>query len=242
MTVSEAIVLAGGLGTRLQEVLRGMPKPMAPVAGRPFLEYLLDYLSGEGICRVILSVGYQHDIIQSHFGDSYRGLALAYSVEESPLGTGGGLAAALQHCQGNKVFVVNGDTYFPVALSRLRQCFTLHRAHLAIALHRAKDTSRYGTLLLNDKGRIVQFLEKTETPTSPLINGGIYLAGRRLFDGTGLPEKFSFEKEFLEPFASRKRFFAMVSDAPFIDIGIPETYRQAAAILKETRKTADDDA
>ncbi len=236
MAVREAVVLAGGLGTRLQAAVPDLPKPMAPVAGRPFLEYLLDYLASRGVRRTLLSLGYRHEVIVRHFGHRYRGMQLLYAVEESPLGTGGGLAAALEQCTARRVFVLNGDTFFPVNLSLLELYFTTRRADLVMALHAVADSARYGTLQPDETGRIVRFAEKQEQDGG-LINGGVYLVRRSLFRGSGLAGAFSFEKDFLEPFTGRKRFFGVRADAPFLDIGLPESYRLAETVTAAYQQT-----
>ncbi len=231
MTTCEAIVLAGGLGTRLRPLVSDRPKPMAEINGRPFLAYLLDDLISRGITRIILSVGYRHEVIRDFFGKLYRGCELVYAVEDTPLGTGGALCLALGLARSAELFVVNGDTWFPVSLDLLSDTCIRQQADMVIALHPVDDASRYGTIQLAPDGRITSFLEKNSTTGPALINGGVYLMKSDIFSHEELPLKFSLETGFLEKATTRKRLFGVVSDAPFIDIGIPETYSKAARFL-----------
>jgi D-glycero-alpha-D-manno-heptose 1-phosphate guanylyltransferase len=228
--VNEAIILAGGLGTRLRSVLSDLPKPMAPVAGRPFLCYLLEFLETQGIRRVVLSVGYRHEAISSFFGRRYGALLVDYAVEEEALGTGGGIAHALQFVEQPYVFVLNGDTFLRMdyrAMATLIE--NPGRLELAVALRTVSDARRYGCAVLSGN-RIQGFLAAgVEGPG--LINAGVYLMGRDLFQCYQLPAKFSFETDFLEPRVAEIRPVAFVSDAPFIDIGVPESFEESQTLL-----------
>ena len=115
----EAIVLAGGLGTRLKSVVSNVPKPMAPIGDKPFLEYILKYLKKNGITRAILSVGYKSEIIEEYFGNNFEGIDLVYSVEKEPLGTGGAIKKAMSKVKSNQVYIINGDTFFDINLKSL---------------------------------------------------------------------------------------------------------------------------
>ncbi len=222
----EAVVLAGGFGTRLRSVVSDLPKPMAPVRGRPFLEIVLDELVDQDIECAILAVGYKAELIFAHFGQQYRSLELIYSFEEEPLGTGGGIRQAVSLCTSNGVFVLNGDTLFRVSFERLFNCFAASDSLLTIALKEMHDFDRYGTVLVNDHSVITGFREK-QPMASGLINGGVYLLDKALFDLKPLKEKFSFEQEILEAEYARGRFHAEIFDGYFIDIGIPEDYERA---------------
>ena len=226
----EAVVLAGGFGTRLRSVVSDLPKPMAPVRGRPFLEIVLDELVEQGIRRAVLAVGYKAELIRAHFGDTYRSLELVYSFEEEPLGTGGGIRQAVAMCQSDAVFVLNGDTLFRVDFERLFNHFTASNSLLTIALKEMHDFDRYGTVLVNDAGVITGFREKRPMAIG-LINGGVYLMRTSLFALKPLPEKFSFEQEILEAEYLRGRFHAELFDGYFIDIGIPEDYERVQTEL-----------
>ncbi|MDY5969601.1 MAG: nucleotidyltransferase family protein [Bacteroidales bacterium] len=229
--MKEAIVLAGGLGTRLRNVVHNVPKPLAPVNERPFLAYLLDYLAKQGFEHVVLSTGYMHEKISACFGKSHHGIHLSYAVENEPLGTGGGILNAMQYCNNDEMAVLNGDTLFRVNYNELERCFRSHRTDLAVVLRHVDDTSRYGSVALSPDGRIGTFAEKAISSGPGLINGGIYMLRRTLLDACGFNEikKFSFEKDLLEPFSTHLPFFGLISNAYFIDIGVPEDYCRAQA-------------
>ncbi len=223
----QSIVLAGGFGTRLQGVLKDLPKPMAPVGGKPFLSYILDYLIQYGYTNVVLSTGYLHQKIENHYGNSYKSLAISYAVETEPLGTGGGIANALQYCHSDNVLVLNGDTMFRIDLAAFE---TFHRRHgglFSMALRQMPDVSRYGSVQTDDNDRITLFAEKNATSGQGFINGGIYLINKQLLQKYPQPQKFSFEKELMEKIYQTEPIFGYKSDAYFIDIGIPDDYARA---------------
>lgn len=223
--IREAIVLAGGFGTRLQTVVSEVPKPMAPVAGKPFLQYILDYLIEQEIQHAILAVGYLREVIINHFGNQYRSLRITYSVEEEALGTGGGILQACKYADGDEVFVINGDTFFQVDLSALAATHTEKNALLTVALKRMEKFDRYGTVDVNADGKIIGFLEKQYLDEG-LINGGIYCLHTSVFP-KNIAAKFSFEKEILEKEIVNGRIYGLRSEGYFIDIGIPEDYARA---------------
>lgn len=222
----EAIILAGGLGTRLRSVVSDVPKCMADVAGRPFLEYILEDLLQEGCSHAVLAVGYKHEIIKSYFGASYKGLQISYSTENEPLGTGGAIKLALNHIKGNSALIVNGDTLFRINYNALREDFELGNPVIAIAAKKVQDSSRSGSLFLNDQNRIIGYQEKAENE-EVFINGGIYLINKQQFGLLDFPEKFSFEKDFLEKLYQNQLMVASPQEGYFIDIGIPADYQRA---------------
>ena len=221
----EAIILAGGLGTRLRAVTNGLPKPMAPINSEPFLAVLLNTLVQQGIDRVILSVGYKAEVIESYFGDRYRTCKLIYSTELEPLGTGGAIRQALELVQSEHVFVLNGDTMFRVPLLTMMRFHQERQADLSIALKPMSDFDRYGNVVLSET-RIIQFEEK-QYCSHGNINGGVYLLQRNLIERFGFPSKFSFEADFLQPCINQLQVHGFVHDTYFIDIGIPEDYQRA---------------
>ena len=223
----EAIILAGGFGTRLQGVVKDLPKPMAPVNGRPFLTYILDYLIDYEYERVILSVGYLHEKIVDYFGRKYKTLEIDYAVEEEPLGTGGGIQFAMSKCENDNVLVINGDTMFKVDLDAFERFHREKEGLLSIVLREVEDVSRYGSVTISNDNLIALFAEKQVTFGRGYINGGVYLIHRKLFDKHPQPKKFSFEKDLMEKLYTQEQFFAMPSDGYFIDIGIPEDYARA---------------
>lgn len=221
----DAIILAGGRGTRLSGTVPDLPKPMAPVAGRPFVSYLLNKLTSQGFMHICLSTGYKADVIERYFGPSYGGAQIAYVRETSPLGTGGAIRAALPFVGAPDVFVLNGDT---IADVDLRAMYAQHKRSgdlLTVALMQVPDSARYGTVRMS-AGHIERFSEKG-LGGQGCINVGIYLLRRDLFDSLPLPEVFSFEKEILTDRPGDLRPGAFLSEGYFIDIGIPEDYARA---------------
>lgn len=222
----EAVILAGGRGTRLQSVVSDVPKPMAPMdaEGTPFLAFLLEQLRRQGTEHIVLATGYMSEVIEAAFGASYHGIQLTYSVETSPLGTGGAMKQALSFCTETDVIVLNGDTLFDVDFTRLLQLHKENGADLTMAVRYLEDTARYGTVALKDH-RIVGFHEKGYAQ-SGYINGGIYAVKRDLLESVSAT-RFSFEKAFLECCTNTVRMYAASEEGYFIDIGIPEDYERA---------------
>ena len=237
----EAIVLAGGLGTRLASRLHGLPKPMAPVAGRPFLEILLTQLRRSGCSRVLLSVGHQHSVIQDHFGAAFGGVSLDYVVESVPLGTGGAIRLALAHAREESVLVLNGDTFLDADYADLLRFHAAEGTAVALAVVHRDDVSRYGSVNLEGK-RIVGFEEKGSCgpgqaragPINPgWISAGTYVLARNLAWPSALPKKFSIERDFFVPEVARLRPAAFKVDGFFLDIGIPEDLDRAQTELSQ---------
>lgn len=215
----EAIVLAGGFGTRLKEVVSDVPKPMAPVNGKPFLEYLLKDLNKKGIKHVILAVGYKKEIIKEYFKNKYEDIEITYSEELVPLGTGGAIKKALKLVKEEDVFIVNGDTFFDVDLKKMKEFHTENKSILTVAVKEMENFDRYGSLVIKEN-RIIEFEEKKKKDKGK-INGGIYLIKKDLLSRME-KENFSFEKEVLEDKKIEKHSYE--SEGYFIDIGIPEDY------------------
>ncbi|MBB3188751.1 nucleotidyltransferase family protein [Microbacter margulisiae] len=225
----ECIILAGGFGTRLQSVVNDRPKCLAPVNGRPFLEYLLAYLEQEHIQHAVLSLGYKHEKVEEWLA-SYNGeLKITTVVEQEPLGTGGGIRLALQETRADQVYVVNGDTLFRVGLEQMLHQHRQGDNKATLALKPMQDFDRYGSVTF-EKGHITAFQEKRFCREG-LINGGVYLLERDIL--ADFPRKFSFEKEYLEVEAARNTIGGYVEDAYFIDIGIPEDYKRAQIDFRE---------
>ncbi len=227
----EAVILAGGMGTRLREIISDVPKPMAPVNGKPFLYYVLKWLSSFKVEKLVLSTGYKSESIIGYFGKSFLNIPVEYAVEDKPLGTGGGLLAAARHTTGDNILAVNGDTYFPIDLSRLCSAHTKKNSLFTVALKKMKDFSRYGAVDINGDN-IIMFNEK-KFCREGLINGGIYMLNRKVLSMEKFPGAFSLEKDLLEKMAGSSGLKSMVFDDPFLDIGIPEDYEKAASFLKE---------
>lgn len=221
-----AIVLAGGLGTRLRHITDNVPKPMAPVKGRPFLGYVLDHLRRAGIAEVALAVSYKWEMIFDYFGNDYRGMRLLYSVEDSPLGTGGAILQAMEKLGTGRFLIVNGDTYFPVDVAALLHWHESHDTQLTIVVKHMEDTGRYGALSIDESSRVIAFIEKGRRGGG-IINGGIYVVEHGLFQDRRMPKRFSFEDDLLVPCLKEIDVVAFRSDAYFIDIGVPLDYARA---------------
>jgi D-glycero-alpha-D-manno-heptose 1-phosphate guanylyltransferase len=229
----EAIVLAGGLGTRLASRLHGLPKPMAPIAGRPFLEILLTQLRRSGCTRVLLSVGHQHAVIQEHFGAAFDGLAIDYVIESVPLGTGGAIRLALAEAREESVLVLNGDTFLNADYAAMLGFHAVQGAAVTLAVVHCDDVSRYGGVTLEGR-RIVGFQEKGRSGPG-YISAGTYVLARNLAWPPALPEKFSIERDFFVPEVARLRPAAYKVDGFFLDIGIPEDLDRAQTELAQFR-------
>lgn len=223
----EAIVLAGGLGTRLQSVVRDVPKSMALINDRPFLEYQLDFLIASGISKVILSVGYKRETIMEHFGSRYRTMAIDYAIEEEPLGTGGGIRLSFWKIKSDMAFVLNGDSLFRIDLGLLLKKHREKKADITIALRKMEQTDRYGRVMFNRNRRITGFAEKNASEGPGFINGGIYLINKSFLMEPFFRGKFSIEKDCFERYYAGARFYGFPSDDYFLDIGIPEDYKRA---------------
>jgi D-glycero-alpha-D-manno-heptose 1-phosphate guanylyltransferase len=223
---TEAIVLAGGLGTRLRAVVSDVPKPLAPIAGRPFLHWLLDGLARQGIARVVLATGYMAGTIRDVIGETHAGMAVLHSEETTPLGTGGALWAALGLCSGERVFMLNGDTWLGAPLAPIAA--QAPAADLVMAVRPVPDRSRYGSVVV-EGDRVLGMAEKGPGGAG-LVNAGLYLARRDLPARRPMPGPFSLEAEILaQPGALDIR--AHVTEAPFIDIGTPEDFHRAQALI-----------
>ena len=217
----EAIILAGGFGTRLSTVVSDVPKPMAPIKGRPFLEYLLDDLNEKGINRIILAVGYKKEIIKSHFKEKYKNIDIVYSDEDIPLGTGGAIKKALTLTKDEDIFIINGDTFFDVDLKEMYQFQKKNSSKLTLAIKEMEKFDRYGSLIL-EGDKIIKFEEKKYV-NKGYINGGIYLINKELLKKEE-KESFSFEKDILENESLKIEKYGYKSKGYFVDIGIPEDY------------------
>jgi D-glycero-alpha-D-manno-heptose 1-phosphate guanylyltransferase len=231
--IKEAIILAGGFGTRLQKVVSDVPKPMAPVNGRPFLEYVFRYIKHYKIKKAVLSVGFKAEAIQEHFGERFNDIEIEYAFEHEPLGTGGAVKLALGYCASDNIVVLNGDTLFDADLHDMQKSHFAQAANVTICLRKVPDVSRYGTVKVNEQFRITGFEEKQSASGEGYINGGIYLMRKDVFVGSALPAKFSLEKDFFEKAFRTMNMHGYVSNGYFIDIGIPEDYQRAQAELKD---------
>ncbi len=225
----EAIILAGGLGTRLRSRLADLPKAMAPIGGRPFLELLLDQLVEQGCRRILLSVGYRREAILDKFSKPYRGISLHPVVEQLPLGTGGAIRLALEHASEPSVLVLNGDTYLDVDLQALLLRHATAERPMTIAVAWVEDVSRYGGVQVSGE-HVVSFIEKGRTGAG-WINGGVYVMDRTFPWPENLSSPFSFESDVLARSLQEIRPAAFCCRGRFLDIGTPEDLDRAQAEL-----------
>jgi len=235
MGLDEAVILAGGLGTRLRSAVPELPKCMAPVAGKPFLSYVIDLCLQGGIRKFIFALGYKSEPIVTYLQQRLPADSYQLSIENEPLGTGGAIRLACEKATGKQVLVLNGDTLFRIDIGRLAKSHYDHQALCTLGLKPMKDFDRYGMVELDETNVITSFREKQHYERG-LINGGVYVLDVAGFLAGGLPEKFSFEKDWLEKVYTQRLLFGLVDDAYFIDIGIPEDLARAQKELNTLRE------
>ena len=232
MTVRTAIILAGGLGARLNNTVPNLPKPMAPINNRPFLEHQMDYWIGQGINRFILSVGYLKDLIIDHFGDKYKEASIEYAIEHKPLGTGGGLLLAAKNIT-EPFLVLNGDTFFEVDLTKFFNFHLKHESEWTLSLFRAKQNERYLGVDITNDGKITS-LQTNKSQSTCLFNGGAYLINPYVLNKLDWSQgnKVSLEDNLLPDFITFEGVvYGMESLGRFIDIGFPDDYYRASEVL-----------
>jgi D-glycero-alpha-D-manno-heptose 1-phosphate guanylyltransferase len=236
-----AVILAGGLGTRLRSAYSAGPKSMAPVGGRPFLDYLLQWLSSEGVEDVILCVGYKRSHIRRFVGGGRKwGLRVRYSVEKKLLGTGGAVKKAGRLIPGNRLLVVNGDTFVYVRLGELMEFHQSRKAVATLTAVKIADSARYGSLRMDDRARVAAFLEKSGIDESKrsktqkrLINGGVYVFEKTVLKTIRTRKTTSLEKEVFPSLVANKRLHGFKCEAYFLDIGVPKDLRRAQSELPQ---------
>lgn len=233
----EAIILAGGFGTRLKHIVSDVPKPMAPVNGRPFLEYILDDLDNKGITHVVMAVCHMKENIINHFGHKYKDINIDYSIEKDPLLTGGAIKQAANMCKDDAFFVINGDTFFDVDLQDMKIQHEQNKDDLTIAVKEMQELDRYGSVVVKDK-RILGFNEK-ERCQNGYINGGIYYMNKAYIQKVEL-KVFSLETDYIEKRCKNMRIGAFVSNGYFIDIGVGEDYYRAEKDFNKYKTTSND--
>jgi D-glycero-alpha-D-manno-heptose 1-phosphate guanylyltransferase len=221
-----AIILAGGLGTRLRSAVPDLPKCMAPVAGKPFLYYVIEHLTNQGVEHFIFSLGYMHEVIEAFLRENYPALKYELSIEAQPLGTGGAIRLACAKAIDKNVLVLNGDTLFKTDVNKLMAFHKQTDAACTLALKPMQNFDRYGVVEINQEGYIQSFKEK-QFFTEGYINGGVYALNVRRFLELDLPGIFSFEKDYLEKYYTTEKMLGLVQDEYFIDIGIPEDLAKA---------------
>jgi len=223
---TQAIILAGGLGTRLRSAVPDLPKCMAPVAGKPFLHHVIQYLQEQGVDDFIFSLGYMHEVIENWILKNHPLLNYQLSIEEEPLGTGGAILLACKKATAENVLVLNGDTMFRINTNKLLSFHQQQGSVCTLALKPMHNFDRYGVVEINKDGYIQSFKEK-KFYEQGLINGGVYALNVNAFLALDLPAKFSFEKDYLETYCKTRKMMGLVQDEYFIDIGIPEDLERA---------------
>jgi D-glycero-alpha-D-manno-heptose 1-phosphate guanylyltransferase len=226
------VILAGGLGTRLGARLTDRPKPMALISGRPFLEILLNQLAASGCTRAILSVGHLRHVISNAFASRHRGMAIDYSVEENPLGTGGAIRMALKNTTESAVLILNGDTYLDVDYQALMTTHVTAQSSMTMAITAVNDAYRYGRVV-TEGGWVTGLIEKGQTGPG-WINAGVYVLNRDFSWPPDLPSRFSFEQDVLVPFLDQLHPAAFSCKGYFLDIGVPEDLDRAQVELAST--------
>ena len=228
----DAVLLAGGLGMRLREVVTEVPKSLAPIAGRPFLDYQLGWLSDQSMRRCILCLGYRAEMIMNFVGDGSRwNLKVYYSLEQELLGTAGAIRLAMPLLISKCCLVLNGDSLFDSSLALLLDSHRIRQAEVSLFLTRSDDSTRYGAVELATDDRVVCFREKGH-PGSGLINVGVYLINRSLLEQIPPGTRLSLEQDIFPSWLGRG-FYGVVAEGEFIDIGIPESYGLAQLISQK---------
>ncbi len=228
--ITQAIILAGGLGTRLRSVVPDQPKCLAVINGKPFLYFIIQYLKSNGITKFIFSLGYRSEDVKAFLEINLLGNEYSLAIENEPLGTGGAIQLALKISEDTNTIIVNGDTYFNVDLKGLSSFHFETKAECSVSLKPTINFSRYGVVEIDSDKTITSFKEK-QFVESGLINGGVYALDKEKFIAHNFPDKFSFEKDYLEAFVSSKKITGFIQDKYFIDIGIPEDYAKAQTEL-----------
>lgn len=223
----ETMILAGGFGTRLHTVIQDLPKPMAPVAGRPFLEWLILSLSQQGIRKITICTGYLGHMIESHFHDGQEwGVEITYSSEKTALGTGGAVLNALDHMKGDTFLIMNGDSFCNYNIQQMIEKHSYYNASVTFWLEPMNDCSRYGSVIIDETGLVIDFKEKQRVQHSGLINAGVYIMDRKLISKFPQGKQISLESEVF-PTLLKQNMYAVIGKGVFIDIGTPESYSVA---------------
>ncbi len=232
--LNTAIILAGGMGTRLKTIISDLPKPMAPIMNVPFLTYQLNYLKHFGIKKVIFSVGYLSEKIIAHYNQSFENISIEYSIEKNPLGTGGGIRMAMSNLNEDLVLILNGDSFFDLNLEQFYNLHLEQKAEFSLALRYVNNSERYGNIEFNSTHQITSFIEKNQLNQSGYINAGVYILSKKLYLQNTKPDiNFSIEKDFFEKQLNQLIIKGFEFKDYFIDIGIPEDYLKAQDDFKE---------
>ena len=223
----QALILAGGLGTRLRGIVTNIPKVMVDIEGRPFLEYLVLQLKNYSFNDIILYTGYLNVRIENYFGNGNNlGVNIIYSEETEPLGTGGAIKFAENLIAEGDFIVMNGDSFFDMDLDKLISYHFNKRALATMALVEVRGAKRFGSVKIDKNGMIKSFIEKEKKANSNLINGGIYVLNKEIFKYIPKNKLVSLEKEIFPKLVNSNRFYGISFKNYFIDIGVPEDYKK----------------
>jgi len=244
----KAILLVGGLGTRLQAVINNVPKAMAPICGVPFLQIMLNYLVSKGVSEIVLAVSYLRNSIINHFGDSFKGIKISYCIEKTPLGTGGAIMQAInlhKSFRGENIIVMNGDTFASFNPLNFMQFHNRHKGDATILVRNIESNTRYGEVIFDETTNQIQnFQEKPPIAKQSYISTGFYVINSSFFEGWSGGEKFSIEQDVFANFKTlNKNLYAYKMndnggesfDSLFIDIGIPADYQKAQTLPQITK-------
>ncbi|HQP10203.1 MAG TPA: nucleotidyltransferase family protein [Candidatus Omnitrophota bacterium] len=234
----DCVILCGGLGTRLRTAVKDVPKVMAQVNGRPFLDLIIEHLKGQGVDRIVLCTGYQADLVESYYREHYFGLTIDFSRENQPLGTGGALKNAHPVIFSDPFLVFNGDSFLPVDLEAFLDFHQKNDALVSILASPAGQSADFGTLEIDRSGQVISFREKIQEAKEPLVNAGIYCFDGTIFEYMPEEERFSLENDFF-PSLIGEKFYGYRTDKKFMDIGTPERYQAAKDVFKK-RKSSED--
>ena len=229
--MKEVIILAGGLGTRLKEVIKELPKCLAPIGKKTFLYFCLENLKKQGFEKFIFALGYQSEKVINYIESQNFGIEYVFSVEEEQLGTGGCIKKAFGYCKSEDVLVVNGDTFFYFEINSFFKFHILHESIFSIALTQVNNNERYGSVEIDKNAEVVAFKEKNNSNNSN-INTGFYFENKK-FDFNNFPEKFSIEKDFFEDKNKNIKIYAKVFNGDFLDIGTPDDYSKSEIFVNK---------
>ena len=226
----DVVILCGGFGKRLQNVVKDIPKPMAKIKSRPFLDILIDFIASYGFKRFILCTGYKADVIERYYSQRYNNLIIEFSREEKPLGTGGAIKNAENYIKSDQFLVANGDSFCKINLKEFIDFHLKKNALISIAVTNTDICDDYGVITINNLQQIVEFDEKVKGYKNHLINAGFYLLQREVFSLMPKKNNFSIERDFF-PKIIKRNLYAFETQESLIDIGTPERYEKAKYLL-----------
>ena len=224
----EAIILAGGFGKRLRTVVKDVPKPMAKIGSKPFLEFIFEKLYKDKFNHIVLSTGYLSHKIESYFGNRYKNIRIDYSSEDFPLGTGGAIKKAIDLIKGDYFYVFNGDSFVDIEIEKIEKIFKETNKQIIVGTE-LKSISRYGNII-ESKGKVISFNEKTKSGKG-IINAGCYVFRKDVFKNFEFNQSFSIEKDFFPKLILKEEILLFITKSKFIDIGTPEDYERAFLFL-----------